>query len=81
MPARQVLQNLSHSTSPFLLWLNRISLYAWAILNHDSVLPCSSWDDRRVPLHPVIGWDAVLWMFLLWLTLNCDPLNLSLPSS
>jgi hypothetical protein len=43
---------------------DRVSLYVWASLNHDSSI---SWDDRHAPLCQFFGWDGVWQTFcLVW---------------
>jgi hypothetical protein len=42
---------------------------------------CQRWDNRQLPLCPAVGGDGVLQTFLRGLALNCNPFNLSLPSS
>jgi hypothetical protein len=66
--ARQVLYQLSHTPTPFCIgyFLDKVSLYAQAGLNHDS-------------LQPLVKWGLV--NFLPRLTLNHNPPNLYLPKS
>jgi hypothetical protein len=69
MLATQALYHLSYSASPLCVgyFWDRVSLYAWASLDHNSSVCASlcSWDDRRVPLHPVIGWNGISRTFFL----------------